>query len=92
MSEIGRMFFGSTGMNVNRMLDALGLPGLTDPYTEKPLSYRPEGEGFVVYGFGDDRKDNGGAPRPEREDSDPRRKLVEYDEVWRFPNPANRKN
>ena len=24
--EIGRMMFGSTGMNVNRMLDALGLP------------------------------------------------------------------
>ncbi|MFH1812132.1 MAG: hypothetical protein ABIJ09_25570 [Pseudomonadota bacterium] len=26
MSDIGRMMFGSTGMNVNRMLDALGLP------------------------------------------------------------------
>lgn len=71
-------------------LDALGLPGLTDPYTDKPLPYRPEGEGFVVYSFGDDRKDNGGTPRPEREDSNPRRKPVEYDEVWRFPNPENR--
>jgi hypothetical protein len=71
-------------------LDALGLQGLTDPYTDKPLPYRPEGEGFVLYSVGDDCKDNGGTPRPEREDSDPRRKPVEYDEVWRFPSPENR--
>jgi hypothetical protein len=72
-------------------LDALGLDGLIDPYTGKPLLYRPEGEGFVVYSVGEDLKDNGGTPRPERQDPDPRhRKPVEYDLVWRFPNPANR--
>jgi hypothetical protein len=71
-------------------LDALGLEGLVDPFTEKPLSYRPEGEGFVVYSVGEDRKDNGGTPRPKQQDSDPRRKPVEYDQVWRFPNPENR--
>jgi hypothetical protein len=71
-------------------LEALGLGELIDPFTDKPLHYRPEGEGFVVYSVGDDLKDNGGAPRREREDSDPRRKPIEYDIVWRFPNPENR--
>jgi hypothetical protein len=72
-------------------LEALGLEGLIDPYTEKPLLYRPEGEGFVVYSVSEDLKDNGGTPRPEKQDSDPRRrKPVEYDQLWRFPNPENR--
>ncbi len=69
-------------------LDALGLEGLIDPYAEGPLHYRPEGQGFVVYSVGDDRKDNDGTPEPERRrDSDPRSKPLAYDEVWRFPNP-----
>ncbi len=71
-------------------LDVLGLQGLTDPYTDKPLPYRPEGEGFVIYSVGDDLKDNGGTPPRPREDSDPHGKPVEYDEVWRFPHPENR--
>ena len=44
-------------------LDALGLEGLIDPYAEEPLHYRPEGQGFVVYSVGEDRKDNDGTPR-----------------------------
>ncbi len=85
-------------------LDALGLAGLIDPYTEEPLHYRPEGapkrdplrlgtqgQGFVVYSVGEDRKDNDGTPQPERRrDSDPRSKPLAYDEAWRFPNPKNR--
>jgi hypothetical protein len=84
-------------------LDALGLEGLIDPYAEEPLHYRPEGapkrdssrlgtqgQGFVVYSVGDDRKDNDGTPEPERrQDPDPRRKPLAYDEVWRFPNPKS---
>jgi hypothetical protein len=70
-------------------LDALSLEGLIDPYTEKPLFYRPQGAGFAVYSVGDDRKDNGGVPQRRREESDPRRKPIEYDQVWRFPNPEN---
>ena len=68
-------------------LAALGVEGLTDPYTGKSLLYRPEGAGFVVYSVGQDGQDNGGFPKPEREDSDPRRRHAPYDEVWRFPNP-----
>ncbi len=73
-------------------LDALGLEGLVDPYTDQPLQYRPEGKGFVVYSVGEDRHDNGGVPRPEREEATPpqRRKLVEYDVVWRFSTPPAR--
>ncbi len=71
-------------------LDALGLEGLTDPYTEEPLHYRPEGQGFVVYSVGEDRKDNDGTAQPEKRSSDPRAKPLAYDEVWRFPNPKNK--
>jgi hypothetical protein len=72
-------------------LDALGVEGLVDTFTEEPLHYRPEGEGFLVYSVGEDRKDNGGTPRPQYQDVDPRRKPVEYDEVWRFPSPDKQK-
>ncbi len=72
-------------------LEALGLEGLIDPYTEKPLLYRAEGEGFVVYSVDEDLKDNGGVPKPEKQDSDPRRRRPpEGDRLWRFPNPENR--
>ena len=69
-------------------LEALGVEGLTDPYTGKSLLYRPEGEGFVVYSVGQDRQDNGGTPRPKWEDT--RRRHDPYDEVWRFPSPERR--
>ena len=68
-------------------LDALGVEGLVDPFTEQPLHYRPESEGFLVYSVGEDRKDDGGTPRPQYQDSDPRRKPVDYDVIWRFPSP-----
>lgn len=71
-------------------LDALGLQGLIDPYVDKPLLYRSEGEGFVVYSVDEDLKDNGGTLRPQQ-DSDPRhRKALEGDRLWRFPTPENR--
>jgi hypothetical protein len=73
-----------------KTLNALGLEGLTDPYIDQPLRYRPEGQGFVVYSVGADRKDNDGTPQPEKRSSDPRAKVLAYDEVWRFPNPKNK--
>jgi hypothetical protein len=63
-------------------LDALGLEGLTDPYTQEPLRYRTQGEGFVVYSVGEDLKDNGGTPRQPKQTTD-------YDFVWRFPRPKS---
>jgi len=71
-------------------LKALSLEGLIDPFTEEPLRYRPEGQGFAVYSVGEDRKDNDGTPQPEKRSSDPRAKPLAYDEVWRFPNPKSK--
>ncbi len=68
-------------------IEALGVEGLTDPYTGKALLYRPAGEGFVVYSVGPDRQDNGGAPRPDWKDRE--RRHDPYDEVWRFGKPKN---
>ncbi len=67
-------------------LDALDIQGLDDPFVDQPLVYRPEGEGFLLYSVGKDQKDNGGAPRQKRRDSDPRKpRHADYDIFWRFP-------
>ena len=73
-------------------LQALGLGDLLDPFADQPLHYRPEGEGFVLYSVGEDGKDNGGTPKPEHQDSNPRRRQKEYDEVWRFPAPKSQES
>lgn len=59
-------------------LDALQLEGLIDPFDGKPLRYRREAEGFVVYSVNEDLKDNGGAERQPKQKTD-------FDRVWRFP-------
>jgi hypothetical protein len=58
-------------------LDALELEGLIDPYPQKPLCYRNEGQQFVVYSIGNDLTDNGGKEQE-------RGQLKNYDVVWRF--------
>jgi len=65
--------------------DALGLQDLVDPFNGKPLFYRSEGEGFLVYSVGLDQKDDGGTPRP-NDKEDPRYKEG-WDIVWRYPGP-----
>jgi len=61
-------------------LDALDLKNMTDPFSQQPLHYRVEGEGFVVYSVGEDQKDDGGIAEPvERHGG--------HDMVWRFPEP-----
>ncbi len=64
-------------------LDALELKGLTDPFVQQPLHYRPQGEGFVVYSIGEDRNDNGGIAEPVKRGGD-------RDLVWQFPEPEGR--
>jgi hypothetical protein len=64
-------------------LDALGLRDVSDPFTGKPLRYRIENQGFVLYSVGEDLKDNGGSPRSPRRGKQP----AECDLVWRFPDP-----
>jgi hypothetical protein len=59
-------------------LDALRLRDISDPFTGKPLLYRLDGRGFLVYSVGEDLKDNGGSPRQPKASTD-------YDILWRFP-------
>jgi hypothetical protein len=67
-------------------LDALKTDGLSDPFTQGPLHYRAEGDGFLLYSVAEDQKDNNGAPRPKRRSSEPTKKQhPEYDIAWRFP-------
>ncbi len=63
-------------------LEVLGLERLTDPYTQEPLRYRIEGQGFVVYSVGEDMRDNGGTSRQPKQKTD-------YDFVWCFPRPKS---
>ena len=65
-------------------LDELKLEKLIDPYVEQPLHYRVEQEGFLVYSTGEDMHDNGGIPKERKRSDDPRRKVPEYDLLWRF--------
>jgi len=59
-------------------LDALDLKKVIDPFSQQPLRYRAEGEGFLVYSVGEDQKDDGGIAEPlERRGS--------RDMIWRFP-------
>ncbi len=67
-------------------LDALGLKGLTDAYSQAPLHYRTENGGVIVYSVGEDQKDNGGKPEPPRDTSGRRQKEpIEFDIIWRYP-------
>ena len=59
-------------------LDALGLKGLFDPFSDQPLRYQAEGNGFLLYSIGKDQKDNDGAAKQPKQKTD-------YDVVWQFP-------
>lgn len=59
-------------------LDMLKLQNISDPFSERPLIFKTEGEGFVLYSFGPDQKDNNGSPRQKNQETD-------WDIVWNFP-------
>jgi len=64
-------------------LNMLGLEGLEDPFVGKPLRYRPDGDGFVLYSVGDDEEDNGGVAKEPTQEKD-------FDIVWHFPDQPTR--
>ncbi|HTE20995.1 MAG TPA: hypothetical protein VK689_21730, partial [Armatimonadota bacterium] len=37
-----------------------------DPFTERPLVYRPQGSAYSLYSLGPDQRDDGGIPAPPR--------------------------
>ena len=58
-------------------LEAIGLSDIGDPFSDGPLLYRSEADGFVLYSIGPDRKDNGGSPKQKEQEED-------WDIVWQF--------
>ena len=63
-------------------LGELGFEKIEDPFSEDPLRYRPDGDGFVLYSLGPDQQDNDGSPREEKKQE------TDYDIVWHFPGPS----
>jgi len=59
-------------------LEALKLQNINDPFSDGLLSYKTEGQGFVLYSIGPDQKDNNGSPRQKKQETD-------WDIVWLFP-------
>jgi len=59
-------------------LEVLKLRNISDPFSDGVLSYKTEGQGFVLYSVGADQKDNGGSPKQKKQKTD-------WDIVWIFP-------
>ena len=59
-------------------LETLKLQNINDPFSDGPLLYKVEGQGFVLYSIGPDQKDNDGSPRQKKQKTD-------WDIVWLFP-------
>jgi len=59
-------------------LEALQLQNINDPFSDRPLSYKTEGQDFILYSVGPDQKDNDGSPRQKKQKTD-------WDIVWHFP-------
>jgi hypothetical protein len=53
-----------------------------DPFSDRPLLYRPEGKGLLLYGVGANGKDDGGSDDP---DPDPEREGFRKDITLRLP-------
>ncbi|MGB2866099.1 MAG: hypothetical protein WBC05_22385 [Sedimentisphaerales bacterium] len=58
-------------------LEALKLSDIIDPYSAEPLRYKAQGQDFIIYSIGPDRKDNGGSPRVKKQEKD-------WDIVWSY--------
>jgi hypothetical protein len=62
-------------------LEELKLPNINDPFSDKTLLYKTEGQGFVLYSVGPDQVNNGGSPRQKKQKED-------WDIVWNFPDKS----
>ena len=58
-------------------LEALKLSDIIDPYSAEPLRYKAQGQGFILYSIGPDKKDNDGSPREKKQEKD-------WDIVWSY--------
>jgi hypothetical protein len=58
-------------------LETLKLSNVNDPFSNEPLRYKPQAEGFILYSVGSDLEDNDGSPKQEDQKDD-------WDIVWIF--------
>jgi hypothetical protein len=58
-------------------LEKLKPKNLDDPFSTKPLCYKPQGQGFILYSVGPDQKDNSGIPKEKKQKTD-------FDIVWSY--------
>ena len=58
-------------------LEALKLSDIIDPYSTESLRYKAQGQDFILYSIGPDKKDNGGSPREKKQKND-------WDIVWTY--------
>ena len=65
-----------------RWPESLVEPGVqaVDPFDDKPLRYRLDGEGFRIWSVGGDKRDDGGHTRTEVEGSDDL--VAAYPTIW----------
>ena len=64
-------------------LESLKLKDFGDPFSDGPLIYRPNPNGFILYSVGPDQKDNNGSPKPGS--PKPKKRVTDWDIVWQFP-------
>jgi hypothetical protein len=58
-------------------LEKLKFQNIDDPFSDGSLIYKIEGQNFILYSIGPDKKDNDGSPRQEKQEED-------WDIVWNF--------
>jgi len=58
-------------------LEALKPQNINDPFSEQPIRYKAQGQGFILYSIGRDKKDNNGSPRQNKQEND-------WDIVWSY--------
>ena len=74
--------YGYYPANLNALKSQLGWEVPTDPFTGKDFIYRPQGNGFLLYGVGENLKDDGAKkyPRTMTDPSD-----VRHGHIYRTP-------
>jgi hypothetical protein len=63
--------------NLPDTLETLKLQNINDPFSELPLHYKSQEQGFILYSVGPDKKDNDGSPRQKKQKDD-------WDIVWSY--------
>jgi len=58
-------------------LETLKPQNINDPFSEQPIRYKSQRQGFILYSVGPDQKDNGGSPRQKKQKDN-------WDIVWSY--------